>query len=128
MSFLEKAKEAFSEHGASGMARGFGGGLPGFSSSSKVLQKMPHDHTGIVKQLRAIGLACEELPLGIEMAVTRILESIEVLVYVLLAVGLLLILAEVNLGLGIIVKEGAHIGFVFRVACDTLTNGWCLWL
>lgn len=110
MSFFEKTKEAFSEHGASGMARGF----PGFggSSSKLLLQKMPHDHTGIVKQLRAIGLACEELPLGIEMAVTRILESIEVLVYVLLAVGLLLILAEVNLGLGIIVKESAHIGFV----------------
>lgn len=116
MSFFEKTKEAFSEHGASGMARGFNGGFPGFNSSSSssklLLQKMPHDHTGIVKQLRAIGLACEELPLGIEMAVTRILESIEVLVYVLLAVGLLLILAEVNLGLGIIVKESAHIGFV----------------
>jgi hypothetical protein len=68
------------------------------------------DGTGITKQARAIALAIDRLPAALAMTITRVLEAAEALAYVALAVGILLIVAEVNYGLGIIVKEGAHIG------------------
>jgi hypothetical protein len=66
---------------------------------------------GIKAQARDLGNAVLRLPFAAAKAIGRILEAAEALFYVAIAVGLLLILAEVNYGLGIVVKEGGHIGY-----------------
>lgn len=76
---------------------------------------------GIRSQARDIWRAVSRLPFAVAKSIGRILEAAEALFYVAIAVGLLLILAEVNYGLGIVVKEGGHIGFVTKqtTICDT---------
>jgi len=86
-------------------------GSDSFDSAALIKQFGWTRRSGIKGQLLDIEEAIFRLPEALEATITAIIETAELLLYVALAVGMLLILAEVNYGLGIIVKESGHIGY-----------------
>jgi hypothetical protein len=76
-----------------------------------------------LKQARAVGAAIAQLPIAVAETVERVLESSEVLVYTFIGVGVILILAELMEGVGILIKESGHIGYVLAVVVDKIVDG-----
>jgi hypothetical protein len=76
-----------------------------------------------LRQARSILAAVERLPLAVAQTVERVLESSEILIYTIIGVGVLLIAAYIMEGVGYLIKESGHIGYVSAVIIDTFTNG-----
>ena len=76
-----------------------------------------------LKQGASLLAALERLPLAVAQTVERVLEASEILIYTIIGVGVLLITAYIMEGVGYLIKESGHIGYVSAVIVDTFTNG-----
>lgn len=75
-----------------------------------------------LRQARAILAAIERLPIAVAQTVERVLESSEILLYTVIAVGVILVAAYVMEGVGILIKESGHIGYLSAVIVDDFGN------
>lgn len=75
-----------------------------------------------LRQTRAVLKAIERLPLAVAETVERVLEASEMLLYTLIAVGAILIAAEVMKGVGLLIKESGHIAYISAALVDGIVG------